>query len=611
MRRLSQIFLFFVVAAGTILAMFVHLAPVAYDTADTEALERQAMLSFELFLVGENVRSWERISEARFIAVQPVLTEAVGSWMGAAPRPIPYRATAENLEPGTADPETADAVDPSVIEALLPELAIRVRRANGRSSDLMVVVDVNGAPIASYAADPTADNTVAADLVSGREVAEAISRGISSDGLQFHDSHLYYTAAAPIVNWDRTRIGALLVAERLDSEALSEWSAGGLGDVLVFRDGTTLATTLESGELRSRIDSWLIRIATQPDDLLGPVGYPGSTTTFELEEDRVAFAVTGRLRDWISGHRSATLGFTVVLRQNHRPVEGLLDSVVTTDAFSSSQANIWTFVIVGIGVFVFGFFLIELTGRGRQVEAEPPAVASPAIPASYLVSLTRPTEEIPKRTRFDPQPMPMPQKTPESEPVPETFTTEPTTNSVQPDTSPPPSVTPEAELAPPEANSEQHAWPSSTWLEEPVSHWSPAPPQPQQVEVEADTLEIASELLDELQRPTDPDVHVQTPIDEPLESVETLVAPQPEEPPSFSPTADETLRQLFDSFVRFRRQCGERVDGLQFERFVEKIQHSEAALWQRYQCASVHFDVCVQDGRAAIKASPITEQPYR
>lgn len=72
------------------------------------------------------------------------------------------------------------------------------------------------------------------------------------------------------------------------------------------------------------------------------------------------------------------------------------------------------------------------------------------------------------------------------------------------------------------------------------------------------------------------------------------------------PEDEETyFRQIFDKFVETKRQCGERTDNLQFERFSQTLRRNRDALIDRYGCKSVRFQVYVKEGKAALKASPV------
>ncbi|MCL2448356.1 MAG: cache domain-containing protein [Polyangiaceae bacterium] len=74
-------------------------------------------------------------------------------------------------------------------------------------------------------------------------------------------------------------------------------------------------------------------------------------------------------------------------------------------------------------------------------------------------------------------------------------------------------------------------------------------------------------------------------------------------------TADETAEWLsvYDDFVRTKRQCGEPVDGLTFEKFSHTLKKNRDALIQRHACKRVRFSVYVKDGRASLKAAPVKD----
>jgi hypothetical protein len=71
--------------------------------------------------------------------------------------------------------------------------------------------------------------------------------------------------------------------------------------------------------------------------------------------------------------------------------------------------------------------------------------------------------------------------------------------------------------------------------------------------------------------------------------------------------ADEMSEWLvvFDDFVRTKRQCGEPIDGLTFEKFSRKLKENRDALVTRHACRRVRFSVYVKDGRASLKAVPV------
>jgi len=91
----------------------------------------------------------------------------------------------------------------------------------------------------------------------------------------------------------------------------------------------------------------------------------------------------------------------------------------------------------------------------------------------------------------------------------------------------------------------------------------------------------------------------------------TEIAGVPEELLMASPEdeipADEGtyFRQIFDKFVETKKQCGERTDNLQLERFSQTLRRNRDALVERYGCKAVRFQVYVKEGKAALKATPV------
>src|SRR5262249_49673244 len=74
-------------------------------------------------------------------------------------------------------------------------------------------------------------------------------------------------------------------------------------------------------------------------------------------------------------------------------------------------------------------------------------------------------------------------------------------------------------------------------------------------------------------------------------------------------TSDEIeaeYQRVYDEFVATRQQCGEGLEGVTLDKFVDKLRNNRAQLIQRYGCASVRFQVYVKDGKTALKATPVT-----
>ena len=63
-----------------------------------------------------------------------------------------------------------------------------------------------------------------------------------------------------------------------------------------------------------------------------------------------------------------------------------------------------------------------------------------------------------------------------------------------------------------------------------------------------------------------------------------------------------TIKNLFESFVDAKKQCGEQTDDLSFARFHRMVAEKSDALKERAGCERVHFSIAVKDGRVSFKA---------
>jgi hypothetical protein len=69
----------------------------------------------------------------------------------------------------------------------------------------------------------------------------------------------------------------------------------------------------------------------------------------------------------------------------------------------------------------------------------------------------------------------------------------------------------------------------------------------------------------------------------------------------------EEWQQVYQDFIRTKKECGEATDGLTFEKFSQTLKKNRDALIQRHGCKRVRFQVYVKEGRASLKATPVKE----
>lgn len=78
--------------------------------------------------------------------------------------------------------------------------------------------------------------------------------------------------------------------------------------------------------------------------------------------------------------------------------------------------------------------------------------------------------------------------------------------------------------------------------------------------------------------------------------------PPPGEP---VPEVANPVDQVYEDYLRARRECGEDVKGLSRERLRDILDRQGEAIRQRYGCKEVRFRVVVEGGKARLKASAV------
>ena len=107
------------------------------------------------------------------------------------------------------------------------------------------------------------------------------------------------------------------------------------------------------------------------------------------------------------------------------------------------------------------------------------------------------------------------------------------------------------------------------------------------------------------------------------EELKTTVGPPPQELLNRSATSSGLMKaaeqaaaggdegaewlQVYEEFLRTKKECGEPTDGLTFDKFRQTLRKNRDALIQRHGCKRVKFSVYVKEGRASLKATPVKE----
>lgn len=67
---------------------------------------------------------------------------------------------------------------------------------------------------------------------------------------------------------------------------------------------------------------------------------------------------------------------------------------------------------------------------------------------------------------------------------------------------------------------------------------------------------------------------------------------------------DAEWKQVFEDYLRIKRECGESIEGVTFDKFQATLKRTRDNLIAKHACKKVNFSVYVKEGRAALKASP-------
>jgi hypothetical protein len=90
----------------------------------------------------------------------------------------------------------------------------------------------------------------------------------------------------------------------------------------------------------------------------------------------------------------------------------------------------------------------------------------------------------------------------------------------------------------------------------------------------------------------------------------TMVAAVPQDVLAAAAKPSEELaewHQVYDEFLKVKKQCNEPTEGLSFEKFQLTLKKNRDALVERHKCKRVKFTVYVKDGRASLKATPVKD----
>jgi hypothetical protein len=68
---------------------------------------------------------------------------------------------------------------------------------------------------------------------------------------------------------------------------------------------------------------------------------------------------------------------------------------------------------------------------------------------------------------------------------------------------------------------------------------------------------------------------------------------------------DAHWREVYQQYITTRKQCGEPIDNLTFEKFGVTLKKTRDQLVEKHGAAQVRFSVQIKEGKAALKAQPV------
>jgi hypothetical protein len=88
-----------------------------------------------------------------------------------------------------------------------------------------------------------------------------------------------------------------------------------------------------------------------------------------------------------------------------------------------------------------------------------------------------------------------------------------------------------------------------------------------------------------------------------------LAAPAPQPAPAVAGNRagdeDAHWREVYQQYISTRKQCGESIDNLTFEKLAVTLKKTRDQLIEKHGAAAVRFSVQVKEGKAALKAQPV------
>jgi hypothetical protein len=522
---------------------------------------------------------------------------------------------------------------------------------------LLIAVDARGKQIARVG--PGEDRfTPGEDGLAGFPLVEAALRGCRADDSWNLDGKLYLMTASPVISRARGRyVGALLLGQEVNEAFARKLRSRLAGtDLAFFLRGRLLAATLSS--------SALVQLAKQFQDRKEQIVRDGRSPAIRIGEGSGALNVILAALPGEAGEHDAF--YAAIGKPSPSAGLGELIGLVQKTDLSLAQFPFPLVVGVLLAALVVGFALLHLEGSlplrrlleavQRMVRREAHRIEEAGFAGRHGAlahAINEALEKSPRRaTAAAPSPPPPASETGRHAALAEAHEPPPRLGGDERSALAAAGVEVEASLGVQSLTGISADYPVVKPLtvpadsplgdrrlrEERESVIRPVdlpPPAPPPASGAAAAFDLEPLLMPSLDRPPSPPAPVRLPESE-AEALPSLrpgpepapAPPLPELPPPAAPAQSEELlpslpaivpsgavpagedeyyRQVYKEFLAIKRQCGENVSNLTFEKFAEKLNKNRDALVSRYGCKSVKFQVYIKDGKAALKATPVKE----
>ncbi len=498
--------------------------------------------------------------------------------------------------------------------AALNNIIASFEKAGSSPPDFILLLDTRGRVVARSSKNPAnGSNDDFGDSLRGYHLVDDALAGYIRDDLWTLSGELFRVAAAPVVTRDRNWAGAIIIGHTINSDFARSLASGLDVSLSFYAAGDSVAAS----DVAPIHKSVLAKSSSLNELEPGTDCREGKPFTTEIS-GKTYTALSARL----PGEAGQLGGFyTVYLeRASSLGFSGTLSALNKSDLspanFPWIRVGLFFVLLVGVGLFLMVWEsdrplrrladdAQQLAKGGDKLNENQHRTKFGSIARSVNIALDRLRREAksaqkdlddllgpaPHQGGGSPLPVsgPVPGIEPPPPPPPSQFRFSDNESGMEPaklPTSPAPPPNLDLPIPPPP---------------EPVASIPQQPPADKRVPPRPVVLPGAPPVVAPIDAQTSSKREGEP---EMVESMPTLVSEKSQMIADQDSEARH-YREIFEKFLATKRECGESVGNLTYERFVTKLRKNRAALVARHGCKSVRFQVYVKGGKAALKASPV------